>query len=1254
MRNFYLLLLSLFLTTSYGLSQAGMGSIKGSVIDKDSREPIPFAKVVISRGGMVKSGTETDFDGKFEFSAIEAGKYDIEFRSSEHQPVVLEGITVPAEKITFLNNTELGKPDDVKELEEFEVRAYKVPLINRDGGSSGQTITREDIAKLPVRSAQGVATTVGGVQEDESTGGVSVRGSREGSSYYFIDGIKVRGSTNLPKSALEEVTVITGGVPANYGDATGGIISVTTRGPSKEYFGSVEAVSSGVYIHGENELGYDSQVYGLDPQAYNLFEGMLSGPLWMRKDSLGNKTEPILGFLVSGTVNDIADPRHFAEGSWRVKEEVRDQLLEEPLRPTASGDGNFNNASFLRLEDFEKTPHRMNARRTIVSGAGKIDINTGPTVNLTFGGSMNYNKQMVFNRAQSLLNFGNFGASNALDWRVYGRFTQRFAIDKESTSSKLKSFYYNFMVDYSKSTRETFDPRHGYDVFNYGHVGTFDITQDTTYSFNQAGDTLFQNAVPRDAQVEFTPSTINPELATITAQYFRINEGRPVGRTQNMTQIQQGNALRNGDLPQSVYQMWGSLGSPFNQFSQFDAQQFRVTGSASMVLGGHNISLGFEVEQRIDRGWNSGSRGPAGIWEIARQYANSHISELDLNNPQFDYFGTYPRVSYPRLNSGHAANEGNGEYGGAQQGDNQTFFDYNMREAVGLDPAGNDFLNIDAYDPNILSLDMFSPDELFNQGQNHISYYGYDHIGNRVNGLTDINNYFTNFDQNGNYERFIGAFQPTYTSFYIMDKFSFDDIVFNIGLRADIFNANQPVLSDKFLFFNSRTAGEARALAQQDPDIDAWVNIPDNIGDDYVVYVNDIENPSQINGFRSDETWFSSTGVETQDPTTIRSAQAGGIAPWLENPGQETPTADAFEEYTRAINLMPRIAFSFPISDEANFFANYDILTRRPDGRNRFDPLDYQFIRERSNPLLPNANLRPERTVEYAFGFQQVVTRTSAIKVSAFYREFRDQVQMRNVFEAYPSTYRTYDNRDFGTAKGMTIEYDLRRTGNLRINANYTLQFAEGTGSDPNSASMFVNSNQPDFRFVFPYDYDQRHQFAFTVDYRYGSGAAYNGPRIGDVNILENTGLNVITLINSGSPYSRQNNITADAQNAGNPQLLGSLNGSRQPWTYRLDLQIDRTFNLEFGGEDGGKPKRTFLNVYCRITNLFNQFNVLSVYRATGNPDDDGYLAAAQTQNNIQNQLDEQSFRDMYMMAINNPFNVSMPRTIRVGVKFDF
>jgi hypothetical protein len=37
---------------------------------------------------------------------------------------------------------------------------------------------------------------------------------------------------------------------------------------------------------------------------------------------------------------------------------------------------------------------------------------------------------------------------------------------------------------------------------------------------------------------------------------------------------------------------------------------------------------------------------------------------------------------------------------------------------------------------------MFSPDELLNSGNSFVSYWGFDHTGQKVKGATDINKYF--------------------------------------------------------------------------------------------------------------------------------------------------------------------------------------------------------------------------------------------------------------------------------------------------------------------------------------------------------------------------------------------------------------------------------------------------------------------------------------------------------------------------------
>ena len=60
------------------------------------------------------------------------------------------------------------------------------------------------------------------------------------------------------------------------------------------------------------------------------------------------------------------------------------------------------------------------------------------------------------------------------------------------------------------------------------------------------------------------------------------------------------------------------------------------------------------------------------------------------------------------------------------------------------------------------------------------------------------------------------------------------------------------------------------------------------------------------------------------------------------------------------------------------------------------------------------------------------------------------------------------------------------------------------------------------------------------------------------------------------------------------------------------------------------------------------------MYRATGNPGDDGFLLSALGQTAQDNTVSAQSYADYYGMKVNNPFNFGLPRTIRLGVKFDF
>jgi outer membrane receptor protein involved in Fe transport len=348
---------------------------------------------------------------------------------------------------------------------------------------------------------------------------------------------------------------------------------------------------------------------------------------------------------------------------------------------------------------------------------------------------------------------------------------------------------------------------------------------------------------------------------------------------------------------------------------------------------------------------------------------------------------------------------------------------------------------------------------------------------------------------------------------------------------------------------------------------------------------------------------------------------------------------------------MPRIAFSFPISDEAQFFAHYDVVTQRPPQGNRIEPIDYLFMADRVGALINNPNLKSEKTVDYELGFAKTLSLKSALTISAFYKELRDMIQRTHAIAAYPASYYTYGNIDFGTIKGMSVSYDLRRTNNIQLTANYTLQFADGTGSTATSGQSLINTGQPNLRTTIPLSYDQRHAITTSVDYHYGNGKDYDGPVWFGAKVFQDAGVNFIFSTGSGTPYSRQSNITQEAAEGINDRstLAGSINGSRLPWQFRVHMKVNKEFEIKWSD-----TKSSLFNIYVQAQNLLNAQNVGEVYRATGNPEDDGYLTAAASQNAINSTNDPDAFRYLYSLAINNPSNYSLPRMLRAGISFEF
>ncbi len=1216
-------------TSGFLFSQSGV--LKGKITDKDTKEPLSYASVVIESGGKQYGGAMSDDKGYYIIKPIPPGKYDVKASYMGYHVFTYKGVLIVVDGLRDLNIEMSNLNIKIQEIEVI----WKPPLIDKDNTEVKTTMTSEEIAKLPSRSAGAVAASVGGVFTDENGNVGGIRGQRASGTITFIDGVRVEGSGSLPQSAIDQVSVITGGIPAQYGDLTGGVINITSKGPARKFAGGFQYETTELLDHAHN----------------NLLGFNVMGPLIYGKDSTQGTS--LLGFFIAGEFSSgMAGSTALDE--YRVNPTLRAELEENPLRLSGTGMGTYPNSYFITKKDLVKVKEKEHTLNQGINLSAKLDVRTTNTTNLTFGGGFNYNNGLGYSRANLLLNEQNSGLGIGYTWRAYGKFTQRFPTERDSKSI-IKNVYYTIQVDYTGTKSTSQDAEHKDNLFKYGYIGKF-----TTYrkkSYEEGTDTVLnltgklQNGFA-DTLYDFQQADFNRTTGNYTGEYYRLFP-KNSGAYRNYTLVQNFGGLLNSDYPTSVYGIWSNTGSRVTSYGKSTSGQIELKATGSADIKNHALQFGLYYQQNTYR---SQSINAYGLWYLMRQKMNKHIEQLDKKNPKpvYDANNVFQdTINYDRLYSP-------GE---------QAFFDLNLRKSLGLAVDGTDYIDIDSYDMNShtinyyspdgkmhttplkedLNINWFSADELLNSGNSYIGYYGYDYAGNKLNGKPTLDDFFTKRDANGNYRREIPAFQPIYMAGYIQDKFAFNDLVFNIGVRIDRYDLNQPVLKDPYLFKPARTVGDVKAEGQ------LWAvtqGMPDNMGSDYVVYVDDLKEPSKILGYRNGNTWYNSKGTEVTDPSILKSN--GNILPYLFDPDQKTILSNAFKAYTPQTTVMPRISFSFPISDEALFFAHYDILTKRPTDGTQLDLIQYLFIQNASTSQINNPNLKPERDVDYELGFQQKLSNTSSLKVSAYYRELRDLVQSFRFTEAYPQTYISFNNLDFGTVKGLNVAYDLRRTGNIWIKASYNLQFANGTGSTASDALALVNSGQPNLRTIFPLSFDKRHEIKVSLDYRFSEGKDYNGPKIsrkikGTDNVktlllLENTGINLSFRGGSGIPYTARDII-------GNA-IKGSLNGARIPWQFAIDARIDKDFLIKIKRGKDKVKKIIPVNVYVLVFNVLNTMNVMNVYPTTGNPEDNGFLSAAQNQNAIRSQISEQSFRDLYSLYVNSPGNYMLPRRIHFGVQF--
>ncbi len=226
-------------------------------------------------------------------------------------------------------------------------------------------------------------------------------------------------------------------------------------------------------------------------------------------------------------------------------------------------------------------------------------------------------------------------------------------------------------------------------------------------------------------------------------------------------------------------------------------------------------------------------------------------------------------------------------------------------------------------------------------------------------------------------------------------------------------------------------------------------------------------------------------------------------------------------------SFAPRLGVSYPISTTASVFFAYGHFYQFPPLRDIFTNADYNILNELQAGVvsygvgvLGNPDIKPERTVQYEFGYKHALNENLGLDVNIFYKDIRDLLGVEFISTYNDAEYARLTNVDFGNVLGFTIALDQRRVGIFSSAIDYTLQRAQGNSSDPRETATRAEAGEDPRPEQIPLGWDQLHtlnatitasqpnSFSISTVIRYGSGQPYT-PSVGSgfgANLERNSG----------------------------------------------------------------------------------------------------------------------------------------------------
>ncbi len=344
------------------------------------------------------------------------------------------------------------------------------------------------------------------------------------------------------------------------------------------------------------------------------------------------------------------------------------------------------------------------------------------------------------------------------------------------------------------------------------------------------------------------------------------------------------------------------------------------------------------------------------------------------------------------------------------------------------------------------------------------------------------------------HDRFIR--KPVKFSAYIQDKIEYEEMIINVGVRFDLFDANGKIPRD-----------------MSDPNIYnpfKLIYIYKDVNGDGVIDLSEQREDNKYSLEERQQFWWRETSIKTQ--------------------------------------VSPRLGVAYPISEGGVIHFSYGIFQQIPDYSQLYvgDELKVTTATGTQGPF-GNPDLNPQRTTMYEIGLKQKLGDVLAVDVTGFYRDIRDWVSTSQPIPTVLGgvSYVRKINRDFANVRGITLTLRRQFRDGYAFSVDYTFQIAEGTNSYPEQEFFSQLGGAEPTKVLTPLDWDQRHTFNSYIFYggddwgvsvisRFESGQPYTPEIVTGVRV----GRNIVSGLQRNS-RTKPNKFTVDLNAFKRIQVLG-------------------------------------------------------------------------------------------------------------------